>query len=144
MTRPMLMPVPETVPTTPDAGLDALARAIWAHAGDRGIRAMEALAATAINRRYRTPGRSLLETVRDPSLFAAWDPADPRHGAMRAVEPRDPGFAAALRVARRAQAGADTIVGGADRFTDDGEPLPDWAQTLVPTMMLAGFGFYRS
>lgn len=142
MTRPMLVPVSDRAQTGPDAALDALARAIWAHGRDRGVRAMEALAATALNRRYRTPGRTLADIVRDPALFAVWDGDDPRHAAMRAVDSRDPAFAAALRVARRAMAGADGIVGGADHFVDDASPLPDWASTLAPTVTLAGFSFY--
>ncbi len=144
MTRPSLTPVTEPTPAGPDAALDALARAIWAHGRDRGIRAMEALAATAINRRYRSPGRTLADLVRDPALFAAWDPNDPRHAEMQAVDSTDPAFAAALRVARRAMAGADGLVGGADHFLDDAQPLPDWASSLTPTASLAGFSFYRA
>ncbi|MGQ3046184.1 MAG: cell wall hydrolase [Niveispirillum sp.] len=144
MTRPSLTPVTEPTPAGPDAALDALARAIWAHGRDRGIRAMEALAATAINRRYRSPGRTLADLVRDPALFAAWDPNDPRHAEMQAVDSTDPAFAAALRVARRAMAGADGLVGGADHFVDDAQPLPDWASSLTPTASLAGFSFYRA
>lgn len=144
MTRPSLTPVTEPTPAGPDAALDALARAIWAHGRDRGIRAMEALAATAINRRYRSPGRTLADLVRDPALFAAWGPDDPRHAEMQAVDSNDPAFAAALRVARRAMAGADGLVGGADHFGDDAQPLPDWASSLTPTASLAGFSFYRA
>lgn len=144
MVRPLLVPVADRVPTTQDAALDALARAVWAHGRDRGIRAMEALAAMAINRRYRAPGRTLADIVRDPALFAAWDPDDPRHAEMVAVDRSDPAFAAALRVARRAMAGADGIVGGADHFVDDASPLPAWASALTPTVTLAGFSFYRA
>ncbi len=144
MVRPLLVPVADRVPTTQDAALDALARAVWAHGRDRGIRAMEALAAMAINRRYRAPGRPLAAIVRDPALFAAWGPDDPRHAEMVGVDRSDPAFAAALRVARRAMAGADGIVGGADHFVDDASPLPDWASALTPTATLAGFSFYRA
>lgn len=144
MTRPSLTPVSDRAPAGPDAALDALARAIWAHGRDRGIRAMEALAATAVNRRYRSPGRTLADLVRDPDLFAAWDPDDPRHAEMLAADSRDPAFAAALRVARRAMAGVDGIVGGADHFVDDAQPLPDWTSSLTPTASLAGFSFYRA
>ncbi|MFV3129722.1 cell wall hydrolase [Niveispirillum sp. KHB5.9] len=145
MTRPILVPEPDRPATLPpDAGLDALARAIWAHGHDRGVRAMEALAAMAVNARHRSPGRSLLSVARDPALFAAWDPADPRHGPMLAVEAGDAGFAAALRVARRAVAGPDRIVAGADRFLDEGAALPDWAASRTPVALLAGFSFYRT
>lgn len=144
MTRPQLTPVSDRAPAGPDAALDTLARAIWAHGRDRGIRAMEALAATAINRRYRSPGRAMADIVRNGDLFAAWNPDDPRHADMLGVDSKDPAFAAALRVARRAMAGADGIVGGADHFVDDAQPLPDWASCLTPTVSLAGFSFYKA
>lgn len=143
MTRPALMPLSNRVQSTPDIALDALARAIWAHGRGKGVRAMEALAATAINRRLRTPGRTLADIVRDADLFAAWGPADPRHGSLLGVDSSDPAFAMALRVARRALAGADNIVNGADHFVDDSDPLPAWTQSLSPVATLAGFSFYR-
>lgn len=144
MTRPVLVAEADRPVTPPDAGTDALARAIWAHGRDRGVRAMEALAAMAANARHRAPGRSLAALVRDPALFTAWDPADPRHGPMLAAEAGDPAFAAALRVARRALAGPDRIVAGADRFLEEGAPLPDWAAGLTPLVLIAGFSFYRT
>ena len=143
MTRPTLMPLSNRVQSTPDIALDTLARTIWAHGRDKGVRAMEALAAMAINRRLRAPGRSLANIVRDPDLFAAWDAADSRHGSMLEVDSSDPDFAAALRIARRALAGGDNIVNGADHFVEDGAPLPEWAQSRAPVATLAGFSFYR-
>lgn len=144
MTRPMLVPEPDRAASVPvDSGQDALARAIWAHGSGRGVRAMEALAAMAVNARHRTPGRSLALVVRDPALFPAWGPDDPRHGPMLAVDARDPSFAAAHRVARRAMGGLDLIVSGANRFLDEADPIPDWARGMTPVVMMAGFSFYK-
>lgn len=144
MTRPMLVPEPDRAPSQPaDSGQDALARAIWAHGHDRGVRAMEALAAMAVNARHTTPGRSLALVVRDPALFPAWGPDDPRHGPMLAVDSADLSFAAAHRIARRAIGGLDLIVSGANRFLDDAAPVPAWAEGLTPVAVLSGFSFYR-
>ncbi|MFY8091889.1 MAG: hypothetical protein ACOVN0_00255 [Niveispirillum sp.] len=144
MTRPMLVPEPDRAPSLPaDSGQDALARAIWAHGHERGVRAMEALAAMALNARHALPGRSLVQVVRDPALFPAWGPADPRHGLMLAVDGSDLSFAAAHRIARRAIGGLDLIVSGANRFLDEADPLPAWADGLMPVAALAGFSFYR-
>ncbi|OYQ36993.1 hypothetical protein CHU95_03130 [Niveispirillum lacus] len=144
MTRPLLVPEPHRAPSLPaDSGQDTLARAIWAHGHGRGVRAMEALAAMALNARHGQPGRSLVQVVRDPMLFAAWGPDDPRHGPMLAVDGGDLSFAAAHRIARRAIAGLDLIVAGANRFLDDADPVPAWAVGLTPVAVLAGFSFYR-
>lgn len=144
MARPMLVPEPKHVPSLPaDSGLDALARAIWAHGHERGVRAMEALAAMALNARHGQPGRSLVQVVRDPVLFPAWGPEDPRHGPMLAIDGCDLSFAAAHRIARRAIGGLDLLVAGANRFLDEADPLPAWAIGLTPVAVLSGFSFYR-
>lgn len=144
MSRPLLRPEIDapSIRSDPDAGSDALARALWATAGDGGIRAMEALAAVAVNARSVRPGCSLAQLVRDGALFDVWNPADPRHAAMLSVDSRDPAFAAALRVARRARAGTDPT-GGATRFHAEGSEPPDWTVGRLPHLSLAGFCFYR-
>ncbi|MFV3074654.1 cell wall hydrolase [Niveispirillum fermenti] len=146
MSRPVLLAVTEGAGARPgpDAGIDALARAIWAHGRERGIRAMEALAAMAVNRRTLFPGRTLACIASDPTLFAAWDPADARHEAMRRADSADPAFAAALRVARRALAGGADPVDGATWFHDIADPVPAGVAALAPRALLAGFHFYRT
>lgn len=144
MSRPALRPEADgpAIRSDPDAGSDALARAIWAMGREGGIRAMEALAAVAVNAKSLHPGCSLSHIVQDGALFPVWNPADPDHAAMRAVDTCDPAFAAALRVARRARAGMDPT-GGATAFHAEGAAVPDWVAGRLPHLRLAGFCFYR-
>lgn len=146
MSRPILVAMADGAGpgAGPGAGIDALARSIWAHGRERGIRAMEALAAMAANRRTLFPGRSLACIASDPTLFAAWDPADARHEALRRASSADPAFAAALRVARRALAGGADPVDGATWFHDIADPVPVAVAGLAPRALLAGFHFYRT
>lgn len=143
MSRPLLIADGAGLSTGPvgDRTQEVLARSLWAHGRD--VRGMEALAAMAVNRRNTRPGATLAGVATDPTLFAAWDVADDRHGAMLRVDSCDPRFAAALRIARRAMAGAADLVAGATRFAEDTADLPAWAWDQTPVAMLSGFNFYK-
>lgn len=144
MSRPALRPEPDgpTIRSDPDAGTDALARAIWAMGRGQGVRAMEALAAVACNARTVQPGRPLADIVREGVLFPVWNPLHPDHAAMRSVDSNDPAFATALRVVRRIAVSGDPTA-GATRFHAEGAAQPDWAAGRLPHLLLAGFCFYR-
>lgn len=143
MTRPMLKAEPDR-PANAAQGdaIDALARVLWAHGMPDGVRALEGLAAMAVNHHHHCPGRTLADVARDPVLFPANDPDHKMYGEMGRVDSRDPAFAVALRVARRAMAGAGSdLVAGATRFHAIID-RPEWTIGLVPVAMIGGLLFY--
>ncbi|WP_135467742.1 cell wall hydrolase [Crenalkalicoccus roseus] len=144
---------------------ETLALTLWAEAGTRPVRAIEALAALVVNRaklaaeaaaarlRFAPPWRGapasgawpgLIGPVcRAPFLFACWNPRHPRHAALGTVPEGDAALAICRRVAARAVAGSlPDPTGGATHWHEAGS-LPGWALTLAPTAEIGGLVFYR-
>jgi hypothetical protein len=147
MSRPCL--VPDTTPPAPPPRVtgsdsaDELARSIWATASALGVRAMEALAAMAVNR-ARMLGVSPVHVARDGELFACRLPFHPLHAAMQDADSRNPSFAMALRIARRAinpASGQADSSRGATCFHATGD-LPPWAVAASPVAEVSGILFY--
>jgi len=137
---------------------ETLALALWAAAGARPVRAIEALASLVVNRarlaaadaaaRLRfapeapggeaVPWPLLLGPVcRAPFLF-------PRPKPRRGEAPEgDPALAICRRIAARAAAGSlPDATEGATHWHDAGE-LPGWALGQVPVAEIGGLVFYR-
>jgi hypothetical protein len=147
MSRPCLVP-DATLPAPPPRitgsdSADELARSIWATASALGVRAMEALAAMAVNR-ARLLGVSPGHVARDGELFACRLPFHPLNAAMQAADSRNPSFATALRITRRAMnppSGQTDFSRGATCFHATGD-LPPWAVAANPVAEVSGILFY--
>ncbi|MCK8784339.1 cell wall hydrolase [Roseomonas sp. NAR14] len=131
-----------------------LARTLWAEAGTRPVRAIEALAALVVNRaritaapgevqqRARHWGQGIAGVCRAPFQFPCWNPNHPRHRAMLAVPEGDGALAICRRIAARAVAGAlPDPTGGATHY-HDAAILPGWAVGEVPLAECGGMVFY--
>ncbi|WP_424811466.1 cell wall hydrolase [Roseococcus sp. YIM B11640] len=144
-----------------DAARELLARILYAEAGTRPVRAIEALAALAMNRARETMAseearlrfsagkaspslpRAVIAVLRAPFQFPVLHPRHPRHGRFVAPAEDDAALAICRRVAHRALSGAmrDTL-GGATHWHDDGR-APPWATGLIPVAECGGLAFYR-
>ncbi len=146
---------------------ETLARTLYAEAGARPVRAIEALAALAVNRaraaiprppripgaapfargghaRLAEPGpRALEDTCRDPFLFPSRNPRHQDHTRLAAQAPGDAALAICRRVAARALSGAlADPTGGATHWHPE-ERLPGWAVAREPVAEISGLTFYR-
>ncbi|SNS56571.1 MULTISPECIES: cell wall hydrolase [unclassified Azospirillum] len=147
MSRPCLTPdsaapLPPPRISSSDPAYE-LARSIWATAAALGVRAMEALAAMAVNR-ARLLGVSPGHVARDGELFACQLPFHPLNTAMQDADSRNPTFAMALRIARRAMTpppGQPDPSRGATCFHASGD-LPAWEARAKPVAEVAGIIFY--
>jgi len=139
-----------------------LAATLWAEASSRPVRAMEALAALAVNRaraavadetarlRY-APGAPplpeaawallLVRVCRSPFLFGCWDRRNPRHAML--ATPDDPSRAIAKRIAARAAAGTLPDPTAGATHWHDAATLPGWAIGHIPCAEVAGIVLYR-
>jgi hypothetical protein len=142
---------------------ELLALTLRAEAGDRPVRAVEALAALVVNRarlamagtadcaRYAPgagPGQPwpvvLVQACRAPFLFGCWLPRHPRRAALlEAMRREDTTLAMCRRIAARAVADAlPDRTAGATHW-HEAETLPGWALGQVPTAEIGGLVFYR-
>lgn len=143
---------------------ELLALTLRAEAGERPVRAIEALAALVANRarlamagavdcaRFAPGGapglpfpQLLAHACRAPFLFACWHP---RRAALLGAMPRgdeveDSRLGICRRVAARAIAGALPDPTGGATHWHDAEALPGWALGRVPTAEIGGLVFYR-
>ena len=141
---------------------ETLALTLWAEAGTRPVRALEALASLVANRaRLAASGAAacarfapggppagswpllLGRVCRAPFLFACWNPRHPRHAALGEAPPADPALAICRRIAARAASGSlpDPTTGAT--HCHDAAELPGWALGQVPTAEIGGLVFYR-
>jgi len=146
--------------TATEAAEALLARILYAEAGDRPARAIEALAALAMTRarlaracpiaaaRYAggaAPGstaRALLAVLQAPFQFPTRHPRHPRHARFAAPPEADPALSVCGRIARRALAGTlPDATGGAVLWHTE-ECLPRWAMGRVPRLAAGGLCFY--
>lgn len=142
---------------------ELLALTLRVEAGDRPVRAIEALAALVVNRAQLAmagaaererfapgarPGLAfpalLARALRAPFLFACWMPRHPRRAALlEAAGREDPALAICRRVAARAVAGALPDPTGGATHWHAAEALPGWALGQVPVAEIGGLVFYR-
>ncbi|TCH97976.1 cell wall hydrolase [Roseococcus sp. SYP-B2431] len=151
-------------PTRITAGAAAeelLARILYAEAGHRPVRAVEALASLAMNRaraalaseeaRLRFAGgaapatlpRALIAVLRAPFQFQVRHSRHPDHVRFAQPPEGDPALAVCRRVAARALSGALRDVTGQALHWHDAARQPGWALGRVPTAECGGLAFYR-
>lgn len=146
--------------TAHEAAEALLARILYAEAGERPARAVEALAAVAVTRarlamacplaaaRYAggaTPAstaRALLAVLQAPFQFPTRHPRHPAHARFLAPPGPDPAMAVCRRVARRAMAGTLPDASGGAVLWHAQDHLPRWAMGLVPRLEAGGLCFY--
>ncbi|MBP0446655.1 cell wall hydrolase [Roseomonas sp. SSH11] len=147
---------------------EALSRVLFAEAGARPVRAIEALAALAVNRaraamprparvpgaapfapgghaRLPEPGASeMLALCRDPFLFPCRNPRSPGHARL-ADPPAEEASALATcrRIAARALAGVLPDPTGGATHWHAADNLPAWAVARAPLAEMGGLVFYR-
>ncbi|MBI0433779.1 cell wall hydrolase [Roseomonas sp. KE0001] len=129
---------------------EVLAMTLWAEAGTRPVRAIEALAATIMNRVRLAEsgavthwGKGLAAICRAPFQFSCWNRNHIRHMLMLAIPPGDPAMAICRRIAARAAAGALMDPTGGATHAHATEEMPDWALRLPPLAEIGGMLFYR-
>jgi hypothetical protein len=133
--------------TAEAAATELLARVLYAEAGHRPARAVEALAALARNRAQAlcdapSHARAMIAVLRAPAAFLVRHPCHPAHARFAAPIEGDPALTLCRRVARRAMRGAlpDPTCGA--RLWHDACALPRWAIGRVPSASLGGLCFY--
>jgi len=153
--------------TMPDAIVETLARTLYAEAGARPVRAIEALASLAVNRARaalprpaRVPGAApfarggharlpepglaeMAAACRDPFLFPTWNPRHPGHARLSAPPPADPALAVCRRIAARALSGALADSTGSATHWHPSDRLPAWAVAREASAEIADLVFYR-
>lgn len=135
--------------TAEAAATELLARILYAEAGLCPARAVEALAAVAMNRARTMQAaggaslaRAMIEVLRAPGAFMVRHPRHPAHARFAVPDERDPALVLCRRVARRALRGAlPDATAGAWRW-HDARHLPRWAIGRVPSASLGGLCFY--
>ena len=143
------------------AAEELLARILYAEAGARPVRAIEALAMLAMNRaqavlgsaeaRTRFAGdtavetlpRALIAVLRAPFQFPVRHAAHARHALFASPIEGDPALAVCRRVAGRALVGAMRDITGGALLWHDALRQPSWALGRVPTLESGGLCFYR-
>ncbi len=130
--------------------VDVLARTLWGEARGEGSRGMEAVACVILNRVARAEeeggfwwGNTIVQVCQKPYQFSCWNRSDPNYKALLAADEADLYFASALRVARRALAGAlEDITNGATHYHAD-HMTPYWAKGETPCAKVGRHVFYR-
>ena len=146
-----ISPIEATPAARALAPVDVFALTLWAEAGTRSVRAIEALASVVMNRVRRAEageaarwGRGVAGVCRAPFQYSCWNSRHPRHLLVLAAPPGDPALALCRRSATRAMAGllADPTFGATHHHAE--EDLPGWAIARTPCAELGGFLFYAA
>lgn len=143
------------------AAEELLARILYAEAGHRPVRAIEALASLAMNRaratldseeaRLRFAGgaapaslpRALIAVLRAPFQFQVRHSRHPDHARFARPSEGDPALAVCRRVAGRALSGALRDTTDQALHWHGEERQPGWALGRVPSAEFGGLAFYR-
>lgn len=142
----------QTTPLAPASlpAQEVLAMTLWAEAGTRPVRAIEALAATIMNRVRLAEagavthwGRGLSAVCRAPFQFSCWNRNHIKHMLMMAIPPGDPAMAICRRIAARAASGTLADPTGGATHAHGTEELPTWALGLAPLTEIGSLLFYR-
>ncbi|NCC22748.1 MAG: cell wall hydrolase [Alphaproteobacteria bacterium] len=130
--------------------VDTLARTIWGEARGEGSHGMEAVAAVVMNRVAIARdkggywwGASPIQVCQKPYQFSCWNRSDPNFRRVVDVKDDDLHFATALRIARRALAGAlaDPTEGATHYHAAGADPY--WAKNEKPVAVIGRHIFYR-
>lgn len=130
--------------------VDVLARTLWGEARGEGIKGMEAVACVILNRvRFAKNiggywwGDSIIKVCQKPYQFSCWNKKDPNFPKLITVDREDLFFGTALRVARRAAAGAmKDCTGGATHYHAPGV-TPNWAKDQYFSVEIGQHRFYK-
>jgi spore germination cell wall hydrolase CwlJ-like protein len=136
---------PDAEPVSDAAGIDVLARTLWGEARGEGAAGMAAVAAVIVNRLRRPArfGHDVAAVCQAARQFSCWNEGDANRAKLLAVDARDAAFAAALRIARRALAGAlADPVDGACHYHAAGV-APRWARGRAPCAVVGRHFFYN-
>lgn len=130
--------------------IDVLARTLWGEARGEQTIGMEAVANVVLNRvkvaeekgRYWW-GNNIIQVCQKPYQFSCWNRSDPNFRKLQAVDESDLYFATALRITRRAIAGAlkDNTLGATHYHAAGISPY--WAKGEKPTTVIGNHIFYR-
>lgn len=134
-----------TAPLGPEAAIDVLARTIWGEARGEDVAGMAAVANVVLNRAAEPErfGASIEAVCHAPWQFSCWNRNDPNLAKLLAVTAADARFAAALRLARRALAGAlDDATFGSTHYHARGI-FPRWARGCAPAAEIGRHVFYN-
>lgn len=145
----------------PAAAEELLARILYAEAGARPVRAIEALACLALNRaravlaspeastRFAgdaatpTLARAMIAVLRAPFQFPVRHVRHERHALFTAPIEGDAALAVCRRIAGRAMLGALPDATRGALLWHDALRQPGWALGRVPTLEAGGLSFYR-
>ncbi len=143
------------------AAEELLARILYAEAGARPVRAIEALACLALNRARAVLGtpeartrfaadaapetlaRALIAVLRAPFQFPVRHPKHERHALFATPIEGDAALAVCRRIAGRAMLGALPDATHGALLWHDALRQPGWALGRVPTLEAGGLAFYR-
>ena len=128
-----------------------LAATLYAEAGKRPVRAIEALAALVMNRvRARLPhwGADISGVCRAPFQFRCWNRHHPSHAVLQEALPggtllQDPTMEICRRVATRAVAGVLSAPIGHATHVHADDDQPSWSLGRMPTAEIGGLLFYQ-
>ena len=130
--------------------IDTLARTIWGESRGEGMEGMAAVACVIMNRVRIAKakgeywwGNSIIQICQKPYQFSCWNKDDPNYLVLLAVDTRNLEFATALRIARRAMAGAlADKTNGATHYHAAGMS-PYWIKGFRPCAVIGRHIFYR-
>lgn len=131
--------------------IDTLARTIWGEARGETTQGMEAVACVVLNRVKMAEdhggkywwGNNIIQVCQKPYQFSCWNRSDPNFKKLTDVNETDLYFATAMRIARRAVAGAlADATNGATHYHAK-SVSPHWAQGEIPCAVIGSHVFYR-
>lgn len=133
-----------------DLEIDVLARTLWGEARGEGSAGMEAVACVILNRVKIAGekgkfwwGNNIIQVCQKPYQFSCWNRSDPNFKKLQAIDESNLYFATAVRIARRAIAGAlKDITYGATHYHAAGIS-PYWAKRETPTTVIGDHIFYH-
>lgn len=129
---------------------DILARTLWGEARGEGTAGMQAVANVVLNRVRIAQergkfwwGNTIIEVCQKPYQFSCWNRSDPSFRKLQAVDEKNLYFATALRLARRAMAGAlEDLTDGATHYHAD-YVEPYWVRGQTPVKTIGRHIFYK-
>jgi N-acetylmuramoyl-L-alanine amidase len=133
-----------------DMAADILGRTVWGEARSEGTYGMEAMASVILNRVAVAEGNGgkywwgndVISVCQKAYQFSCWNRSDTNYQKLRDVTEQNIHFATALRIARRAMAGAlpDATNGATHYHTKDIKP--HWARGKDPVATIGSHIFY--
>lgn len=134
--------------------IDTLARTIWGEARGEGVAGMEAVAAVIMNRvnadlgndgKPDWWGEGVEGVCRKPWQFSCWLLDDPNLDKLLSVTSKDPWFAHAIEIAKRAIKGEleDPTNGASHYCTAAVADKTAWAKGKTPVARIGAHLFFR-